>query len=650
MAGRYIGPHGRGIENDFESQPGVTTLNTFTGTVQIVNGVNTTVSSPQPGWIQIDAAGGSGELIVIKTLSEAQDLVTNSTLVPGQLYMITGVDSQLYGGTDILIRAIETNEFDTCGDGIFYNPIYNKSLNTYGVWNMFITMSWTNTGEINFEMGNLITSNNGATGNYILPGVLEYLSGDWSIATTVSTPPDRHGRQATADVNTIVYSTYNIGDTVIWGGKVWQNVNGNLGSAISKYQLDSEWTEVSVSTPGFYQKVVCPIEYDFTNDIIIYRKEIESGNEVRTTLTTNLELEVFQGTNDPINPIKDFQWGNPIDNPAGKGVSGNSIINSHFDCLNAIGTDIENNLIRESYVGNYIGNNNIFLMSRIANNKLTIHSSLINNYFVASDFEFNSVIGDVKQNEFKGAGIISNIINGGSLIQNSVISGAIISNHLSNTSFINGNIFINGGIIYNNYLVNNSSIINNILTSGNITGNILSADASIANNAVNNFSILNNNLITQNSGLLSNTDIDIVGINSMGALKLGSPGSGTPPTQMLDVFGNITFTGALMANNLSGNVGDVLVSQGDNVAPVWSGGYLWSTTGNTGTNASINFIGTTDAQDLVFKVNNVTMGRLCQTTAGGAENYSIAFGYNSLLLQTDAAAVVAIGGSSPVKR
>lgn len=63
MAGRHIGPHGRDIENDFISfPPGVTTLNTFNGIVQIVPGLNTTVSSPQPGWIAIDVAATSAVL------------------------------------------------------------------------------------------------------------------------------------------------------------------------------------------------------------------------------------------------------------------------------------------------------------------------------------------------------------------------------------------------------------------------------------------------------------------------------------------------------------------------------------------------------------------------------------------------------------
>lgn len=49
----------------------------------------------------------------------------------------------------------------------------------------------------------------------------------------------------------------------------------------------------------------------------------------------------------------------------------------------------------------------------------------------------------------------------------------------------------------------------------------------------------------------------------------------------------------------------------------------WRTTGNTGTTPATNFIGTSDNQPLVFKVNNVNSGFINSTSA-------VAFGFNSL--------------------
>ncbi len=53
-------------------------------------------------------------------------------------------------------------------------------------------------------------------------------------------------------------------------------------------------------------------------------------------------------------------------------------------------------------------------------------------------------------------------------------------------------------------------------------------------------------------------------------------------------------------------------NSGTSGSPVWAmvgSGSGWSLTGNSGTNAGTNFIGTTDGQPLMFKVNNQKAGR-----------------------------------------
>ncbi len=44
----------------------------------------------------------------------------------------------------------------------------------------------------------------------------------------------------------------------------------------------------------------------------------------------------------------------------------------------------------------------------------------------------------------------------------------------------------------------------------------------------------------------------------------------TNPSEKLDVAGNVRFSGALMPNNLPGTSGQILISQGAGVAPIWS--------------------------------------------------------------------------------
>ena len=75
--------------------------------------------------------------------------------------------------------------------------------------------------------------------------------------------------------------------------------------------------------------------------------------------------------------------------------------------------------------------------------------------------------------------------------------------------------------------------------------------------------------------------------------------------------------------------GSVIVS--DNGSGTWDitisnpSGNFWNLEGNGGTDPNVNFIGTTDSSDLVFKVNNTEAGRLTDLTPGNTS-----YGINSL--------------------
>ncbi len=100
-------------------------------------------------------------------------------------------------------------------------------------------------------------------------------------------------------------------------------------------------------------------------------------------------------------------------------------------------------------------------------------------------------------------------------------------------------------------------------------------------------------------------------------LQNGRMGLGTTtPSEKLDVLGNIRFSGALMPNNTAGTTGQVLQSNGANVAPTWINVSMitasnWAYGGNGV--ASMQNFGTTSNFAIPFVVNNVERMRLTTT-------------------------------------
>jgi len=98
---------------------------------------------------------------------------------------------------------------------------------------------------------------------------------------------------------------------------------------------------------------------------------------------------------------------------------------------------------------------------------------------------------------------------------------------------------------------------------------------------------------------------------------------------------------AVMANNtVKGNVSGGSATPLDIPISTIIGGNTWGLTGNAGTTAGTNFIGTTDAVSLVFKVNNTQAGKIDL----GFLNTS--FGINSLISNTTGTNSAAFGLNS----
>ncbi|MEO6453900.1 MAG: tail fiber domain-containing protein [Ginsengibacter sp.] len=134
--------------------------------------------------------------------------------------------------------------------------------------------------------------------------------------------------------------------------------------------------------------------------------------------------------------------------------------------------------------------------------------------------------------------------------------------------------------------------------------------------------------------------LNIVGSGDEPALKINANGNigikNIDPKEALDIKGNmradIVKTDGLQITPNAG-AGKILTSDAAGIA-TWQtstgSGAGWLLTGNAGTNASVNFLGTTDNKPLQFKVNNIRAGYIGTL----ANNGNVFWGYQSGLNTT----------------
>jgi hypothetical protein len=363
---------------------------TVDGFSDFTSGLNATTVSATTFYgdgSQLTGISGGTNSIITVSVSELNSLISGNTLVAGSTYEITGVDINLYSGNTIFLQAITTNELADTGNGLFFNPKYNDDT----VWSNMISFDiFDIVGK--FQYDEIVISNTNAFGILRTYGMVEWLSGDWTSATTIT------GVSSTAQaaIEDIMFSFYSLGDTVIWGGKKWVNVSGNtivvtdevlgtgnsaslsfnftlankpvtvgsftltdgvetftadtlgnmtgdlggsgtimylngdlavnfnspvisgsqitasyisnnIGEAINDYTLSSIWEPIPFNDVD-YNVVLDEIKYDVVHDMITSRKD-RFNNDVTCSYQSILELADDLG-----NPIKDFQWGNSIDN------------------------------------------------------------------------------------------------------------------------------------------------------------------------------------------------------------------------------------------------------------------------------------------------------------------------------------------------
>ena len=297
----------------------------------------TVTNDPINKKIDVEFADGGSQIAFTKTKAEIDALIAGNNLVKNALYEITGVHPTLYddgttSGTTVYLRAISGSELEVQGMGKFYNPKYDQSIDGFGIWDnkMYGTFS-TIVGTFDYQNKETVTADNSATGILLADGMIQYVSGNWSSATSITGDVS----SATADVADFVSPSYAVNDKVIWGGYSWTNVNGNIGASTDVLNLDSEWIKDVYDTTN-YNLAYDVIEYDYANDWISRRYEIASNVDVRITKSNFDLLAGNYGLT--FSSIAVQQFGNPLDLNTGLGIFNKYIYNGYDESINFSGS------------------------------------------------------------------------------------------------------------------------------------------------------------------------------------------------------------------------------------------------------------------------------------------------------------------------
>lgn len=99
---------------------------------------------------------------------------------------------------------------------------------------------------------------------------------------------------------------------------------------------------------------------------------------------------------------------------------------------------------------------------------------------------------------------------------------------------------------------------------------------------------------------------------------------------------------ATMADQtIKGNISGGVANPSDISVSTLVNANAWSITGNSGTTAGTNFVGTTDATDLVFKINSTEAGRITSDAS-----FNTSFGRNTLLSVTSGTSNTLLGNNA----
>jgi hypothetical protein len=354
--------------------------------------INGTQYARQDGtWSEVTGGGGSQDLQITKTKTEIDAIISAGSLnpanglIPGAMYKITGVHPTLYDdgtiGTVGVVISISTFAGSGYVEGTYFNvPILGGS--GTGLTATIEVLPHTGIGGININPGskNYVSGDNFTIDNIHLGGVgsgwtgsiadrdLTTLAKGTTIYLQALTPTtlakEGHGEfwNPKYDQNVDGFGIWDanmslptIGYKVIWGGYSWTSVDGTIGTQVDILTLNASWTK-DIYNIADYNKVLDIIEYDYTNDFISKRYNIESNNRVRNPYRNHFNWNEGIGV---FNSISAFQFGN-FEINSNSGVYCCKVDEGYFENINFNGTKLININVgfqaEQSNIIYYIGN------------------------------------------------------------------------------------------------------------------------------------------------------------------------------------------------------------------------------------------------------------------------------------------------------
>jgi hypothetical protein len=301
--------------------------------------------------------GGGGLSLIEVTREEVGQLVLSASLTPGAFYKITGVASASFyddrqwsytaygneiqdGGTTIILQAATDKTLSKKGVGLFYVPNYeNPQVPTappdynYLVWDSTSRLEFSSSfGVFDHDEYVNLYANGSSSLSYLRANIgassitLEAPDDSDFFTNTDNYPMSIVGYDSNAWAGIVDFydrASYNVGDCVIWGGRVWTNRSGSVGYKTGGWPLEQltlneeDWTKVPFNETN-YTIVADLIEYEFEWDNISYRK---GANNVEVRCDAILMLDYWG-----YNMIKYFPWGH-------YGIQNISISNSYLDAF-----------------------------------------------------------------------------------------------------------------------------------------------------------------------------------------------------------------------------------------------------------------------------------------------------------------------------